>query len=223
MNHAVAMDAYQQHDYGAALAIWTSMAETGDHDAEAWVAAMYFNGEGTGQDYNKALDWYTRAAEGGNTMAQANLGTMYYLAQGTERNLEQAMHWSEAAAATGDLNGLFNLAVLCSKGDDTDSPVDNERAASLYLQAAQKGHYPSQSRIGYMYSQGLGVEKDRVQAYLWLTLAAQHGIGTALDALEVVVKQMSAEEKSQGEQLFHQWRHKTGVNQAQVALHPTPG
>jgi TPR repeat protein len=74
-----------------------------------------------------------------------------------------------------------------------------------------------------MYYHGKGVEKDRTQAYLWLSLAAQHGIGTALNELESVVKEMSAEEKGKGAALFEQWRARTKSNENQVALYPMPG
>ena len=99
---------------------------------------------------------------------------------------------------------------------------DQKRAAELYAKAAECGHYPSQSRLGYMYAHGKGVKKDRVQAYLWLSLAAQHGIGTALNALESVVNSMSAEEKAQGVYLFEQWRSAAGTKGDQVALYPMP-
>ena len=153
-------------------------------------------------------------------MAQANVGVMYYLGQGTEKSLEHAIKWLTAAADNNDNNGLFNLAVLYSKGEGVDK--DENKAASLYQKAAENGHYPSQSRLGYMYAHGQGVKKDRVLAYLWLTLAAQHGIGTALNALESVVNCMSSEEKAMGMNLYEQWRKKTGSSEHQVAMQPVP-
>jgi len=45
-----------------------------------------------------------------------------------------------------------------------------------------------------------------VQAFVWLSLAAQHGVGNALNALEKVLGDMSAEEKRAGSSLFEQWR-----------------
>ena len=142
------------------------------------------------------------------------------MGQGVEKNAEEAVRWLSAAAKGGDINGLFNLAVLYSKGEGVEQ--SEEKAAELYTEAAKLGHYPSQSRLGYMYSQGQGVSKDRVQAYLWLTLAAQHGIGTALNELEGIVNSMSAEEKAQGAQLFDHWRLRTGSSNGPTALYPMP-
>jgi TPR repeat protein len=52
-------------------------------------------------------------------------------------------------------------------------------------------------------------EKDRVEAYVWLSLAAHHGAGHALNALKSLVAAVLSEEKQQGAQLlaeFHSRR-----------------
>ena len=72
-----------------------------------------------------------------------------------------------------------------------------------------------------MYAVGEGVKRDRVQAFLWLSLAAQHGIGTALDALESVIKEMSSDEKAEGMRLVGHWRGKVGDG-ARVPIDPVP-
>ena len=84
--------------------------------------------------------------------------------------------------------------------------MDQRVAAELYRSAAESGHYPSQARLGYIYAHGIGVEQDRVSAFAWLSLAAQHGVGTALNALEALVAQMSMEEKKKGSDLAQAWR-----------------
>ena len=215
-----AREEYMKGDFDKAFHIWHERAEQGDAHAQAWIGAMYANGDGRDMDYGMANSWYLRAAEQGHAMAQANVGAAYYTGTGVEKNLDTAVHWLSAAADAGDLNGLFNLAVLYSKGKGVEE--NQKRAAELYAKAAACGHYPSQSRLGYMYANGKGVKKDRVQAYLWLSLAAQHGIGTALNALESVVNSMSAEEKAQGVDLFEQWRSTAGTKGDQVALYPMP-
>jgi len=178
------------------------------------------NGDGVDVDDVKALHWYEMAAEQGNSLAQANVGAFYFMGRGTEKNTDKAVLWLGRASKSGDLIGLFNLAYLYAQGEGV--PQDLSKAANLYKQASELGHYPSQSRLGYMYASGEGVEKDRVQAYLWLTLASQHGIGTALDALESVVREMSSEEKAQGAQLFDQWRILTKSHEGPVAMYPAP-
>ncbi len=216
----MARQAYSQGDYQKAREIWKIQADEGNPEAQSWLGSLYANGDGVEVDDANALAWYKKAAEQGHAMAQANVGAMYFMGQGTEKNIDKAIQWLTAAADNNDVNGLFNLAVLYAKGEGVDE--NTEYAAELYEKAAKQGHYPSQSRLGYMYAHGDGVEKDRVKAYLWLTLASQHGIGTALNALESVVKSMSAEEKAMGVTLFEQWRNKTGTDDMQVAMYPSP-
>ncbi len=215
-----ARQAYSQGDYQKAREIWKFEADKGNTEAQSWLGSLYANGEGVEVDVANALAWYEKAAEQGHAMAQANVGAMYYMGQGTDKNIEKALQWLSAAAENNDVNGLFNLAVIYTKGEEVDENL--KYAAELYRKAAEQGHYPSQSRLGYMYAHGQGVEKDRVQAYLWLTLASQHGIGTALNELETIVKSMSAEEKAMGATLFEQWRNKTGTDDMQVAMYPAP-
>ena len=142
------------------------------------------------------------------------------MGRGTSKNTEKAVQWLEMAAANNDLNGLFNLAQIYFQGSGVE--VDYEKSANFYQKAAELGHYPSQARLGQMYINGQGVEKSRVKAYLWLSLASQHGIGTALEALNGIVADMSAEEKAEGQQLFNTWRVQTIKEAPQVAIVPTP-
>lgn len=216
----IARQAYSQGDYQKAHDIWKFEADEGNPEAQSWLGSLYANGDGVEVNVESALAWYEKAAQQGHAMAQANVGAMYYMGQGSEKNISKAIEWLTAAAENNDANGLFNLAVIYSKGEDVDENA--EYAAELYRKAAEQGHYPSQSRLGYIYAHGNGVKKDRIQAYLWLTLASQHGIGTALNELESIVKSMSAEEKAMGATLFEQWRNKTGTNDMQVAMYPTP-
>ncbi len=216
-----AREAYLKGDYAQAFDLWHKAAQAGDAEAQAWLGSLYANGEGVPVDDAAALAWYLKAAEQGNHMAQANVGAFCFMGRGAPRDVAVAVKWLTAAAEGKDLNGLFNLAVIYAKGDGIAQ--DLEKSAELYRKAAELGHYPSQSRLGYIYFHGKGVEKDRVQAYLWLSLAAQHGIGTALNELESVVKEMSLEEKTRAAALFDQWRSRTKSNANQVALYPVPG
>ena len=151
-------------------------------------------------DYPAAAVWYKKAAEGGNVFAQNNLATMYVAGQGVEKNYGEAAKWLAKAAEKSDPYAIFNLASLYDKGEGVEK--NPTKAAGYYRSAAELGHVPSQSRLGYMYANGIGVARNRVEAFVWLSLAAQHGIGTALVALESVVQAMSAEEKLEGQRLL---------------------
>jgi hypothetical protein len=74
-----------------------------------------------------------------------------------------------------------------------------------------------------MYYTGDGVAKDRIEAFLWLSLAGQHGIGSALTELENVVEEMSSEEKAAGAQLVEVWLAKTRGVAGPSTFSPVPG
>ncbi|MGD9538722.1 MAG: tetratricopeptide repeat protein [Alphaproteobacteria bacterium] len=198
---------YMRRDFEGARAIWLELAEAGDAMAQAWMGSLYANGEGVPVDDAKAFSWYLRSAEAGNPQAQANVGTFYIMGKGVARDDAEAIRWLEAAAAQNDANAQFNLAVLCTKGQGVKE--DKARAAALYRAAAERGHYPSQARLGHAYANGIGVEKSRVEAFVWLSLAGQHGIGTALQELDALVKLMSIEEKQQALAAFEKLRAQT--------------
>ena len=101
-------------------------------------------------------------------------------------------------------------------------PKDDAEAVRWYRRASEAGHYPAQARLGFHYAHGTGIERDRVQAFVWLSLAAQHGVGTALTALENVIAQMSAEEKGRGVALVALWRHRTAAISEHARIDPTP-
>lgn len=50
-----------------------------------------------------------------------------------------------------------------------------ERAHSFYLEAADQGSVTAAHYLGFMYSQGLGVEKNKTQAVSWFKRAALDG------------------------------------------------
>ena len=218
-----ARDFYLKGDFINSYEIWHELAKNGDSDSQAWIGAMYANGDGREASNEKSFEWYLKAAKKGHPMAAANVGAALYMGNGVKKNIKEAVHWLKKSADAGDLNGIFNLAVLYGKGHVKGLSEEEsfEKAAELYKKASERGHYPSQSRLGYLYSIGKGVVKDRVQAYLWLTLASQHGIGTALDALESVVEKMSSEEKTAGAALFEKWRRETKSDQGPTAIYPT--
>ncbi len=215
-----AEEAYMAGDFARVWQVMLPLAEAGYADAQTWVGTLAMNGQGRSADAKEALSWFLKAGAGGSVPAMANAGALLLMGQGAAPDFERGVGLLSKAAEAGDLNALFNMGVIYSEGEKV--PQDLEKAAACYREAAERGHYPSQSRLGYLYAHGRGVTKDRVQAYLWLTLAAQHGIGTALNALEPVVEAMSAEEKAEGMRLFDQWRGRTEATAGPARIMPLP-
>ena len=84
-------------------------------------------------------------------------------------------------ARAGDGDAQAAIADLYLSGL-LDQPVGaNERrriertAAWWYRQAARCGHIVAQLNLGELYNRGIGVERDLVEAFMWLGLAARGG------------------------------------------------
>lgn len=60
-------------------------------------------------------------------------------------------------------------------GIAADRRGDLERAREKYQLAARYADKPSQARLGEMYWEGQGVERDHVMGFLWMALAAERG------------------------------------------------
>jgi hypothetical protein len=78
------------------------LAEQGDAEALAEMAARYRNGDGVPQDDSQAAKWLERAAEQGNAGSQRALGSFYWAGRGVTRDLSKAYFWSVLAAKQGD-------------------------------------------------------------------------------------------------------------------------
>ena len=52
--------------------------------------------------------------------------------------------------------------------------------------AADQGHAPSQTYIGYLYEHGRGVPRNRAEAIRWYRRAAMQGDATALQNLQAL-------------------------------------
>jgi TPR repeat protein len=68
---------------------------------------------------------------------------------------------------------------------------DYPRAYTAFLQAAQKGDVYAQGKLGGLYLYGVGVEKDYIQAYAWLSLAARQGDTSAEKFRDAVADQLT--------------------------------
>ena len=80
---------------------------------------------------------------------------------------EQAYEIWKPLADAGDASAQFGLAVIYEKGGGTIAQ-DLQAAAKWYELAAVQGVAAAQNNLGHMYSQGLGVGKDKARAVeLW--------------------------------------------------------
>jgi len=130
----MAMDAYRQHDYVAAVQLWQPIAESGYAPAQYNLGVVHARGLAVHRDMNTAGRWWQAAASQGNVDAQYNLGLLYATGNGVERNMKKAVLWWQQAASTGDPAAQFNLGMMYARGDGVSKNMD--AAMHWWAQAA---------------------------------------------------------------------------------------
>lgn len=98
------------------FALTTSLAKSGDAEAQNNLGLLYANGEGVAQDIKQAAEWYRKAAAQGHAEAQVKLGMMYDLGYGVAQDYKQALEWIRKAAVQGHAKAQYNLGFMYSMG-----------------------------------------------------------------------------------------------------------
>ncbi len=164
-------DGVAQSDSDAA--IWfEAAANQGHRDAQYNLGVMFLAGRGVEQDPVAALQWFALAAEQGHRDAQYNLGISYLTGRNTEPNPAEAVRWLQAAADQDQLNAVVALGLLNFEGEQ-GVERNEELAAQLFLRAAESGNAEGQYFLAVLYSRGMGVEQNPVEAYAWNDLASR--------------------------------------------------
>ncbi len=176
---------YAQFDLGNMYANGTGVVES-DADAAQWfefaaaqghkdaqynLGILYLTGRGVETDRDVAMQWFQRAAEQGHKDAQYNLGVSYLTGRSVERDPLQAVRWLQAAADQGQSSAVVALGLLRLEGDEGITQ-DQVAAARLFRQAADSGNPQGQYFLAVLFTRGLGVEQDPVEAYAWLEMAS---------------------------------------------------
>lgn len=68
---------------------------------------------------------------------------------------------------------LFMRGMACERGEGV--VMDQAEALEWYHMAAERGHVPAQLRLGHMYTDGIGTEKNYPEAVKWWEKAAHRG------------------------------------------------
>jgi len=98
---------------------------------------------------------------------------------GVEKNDELFRQWLTRAAELGDANAQYNLGLRHYIERDYDA------ASEWYLKAAAQNHTGAMNYLGWLYYEGLGVEKNKATAAQWFLGVALKGNADAQNRYEV--------------------------------------
>jgi TPR repeat protein len=156
-------------------------------------------------DYATALKEFLPLAESGQTSAEAAVGQMYFEGKGVKPDMKEAARWLEPAASKGNARAQFLLGKLYLSGEGVAAP-DPAKAAALTKAAADQNLVEAQVDTCAFYYQGVGVQKDLVQAYLYAHLAAQQGSQDGTAILTLLSQDMKPEDVAKGDEAVRAWK-----------------
>jgi TPR repeat protein len=172
-------------------------AEAGDAEAANELGLWYANN----QPGSRMVElWFRRAADAGLPRAQHNMGVLAMRSGQTD----DAIGWFRLAAAGGWRDSHFALGSLLEEQGDRKGafaalesgaqqgcPLSQDAIGRLALEyeteesfkvarywsekAAEQNHAEAQTRLGTIFHEGLGVERDPKRAASWFLQAAHQG------------------------------------------------
>lgn len=154
-----------------------SKAESGDPEAQYWVAIDSQSGLRLKMDPEKATELLLRSAEGGFAPAQRKYGLMF-----AHRDPPIGEYWLRAAAGQGDAEAQMWLGAAADQG--WFGTIDAQGALKWYRMAAEAGQVDAEMLLGNRYELGHGVERDYAVAANWYRKAAEHALPIAPGADE---------------------------------------
>ena len=144
------------------------------------IGKMHCYGLGTQQDYEKAFEWFLKSAEEGNKFAQYSLGNLYYYGNGTDKDLSQAFQWYMKSAEQGQPYASYSIAQMYNKGEYVSQSEENaqryyKNALSGFLELESKNQADDNLfyKMGTMYKNGLGTQKDMIRAIEYFKRSAE--------------------------------------------------
>lgn len=107
------IEAWQESNYSAAIAIWRPLADHGDPDAAFNLGQAYRYGRGVPLDLAAAQGWFETAARKGHVAAQATLGLMLF----QNGNQTGGLRWLRTAAQKGEPRAMLVYGTALYNGD----------------------------------------------------------------------------------------------------------
>ncbi len=106
----------------------------------------------------------------------------------------------QSLADAGVPEGLHFIGWCFEQG--VERAQDPQQAFAFWSKAAAQGFGPSQTALGVMYQNGVGVERDCVMAYVWHVRAAMNNEVQSQQALPAIRGQLSTDEQRRAREVL---------------------
>ncbi len=133
--------------------------ELGSPQANVSIGDMYYYGYGTNVSMKNALNNYEKAAKSGNKEAMIKLAELATDHLGSPPDFALERQWLEQAAEAGEPRAQVRLGDRLLHGDG-GLEIDLKKARAWYEKAEQNRSLAASVRLGNLYRDGIGVNKD---------------------------------------------------------------
>lgn len=167
----------QQLDYQRAYAMLQNLSQQHElPEAYVYMAFMQQQGLGRPVDIVSAKALLETAHQRGSDEASCYLAEIYQ----AENNQAKALYWYQYGVARGNQNAQYKLAEFYLAGIELEA--DAEKAKTIWMDAAKKGHAEAQYRLAYEFWHGKHFSHDPILAkqYLHQATEQQHPAAIAL-------------------------------------------
>ncbi|MBF3214213.1 sel1 repeat family protein, partial [Pseudomonas aeruginosa] len=167
-------------------------------------------------DLEKMLGYLKNAQDAAQPRAELLLGRLYYDGKWAPQDPRKAeRHLLKAAASEPQAN--YYLGQIYRRG--FLGKVYPQKAVDHLILAARAGQASADMALAQLWSQGRGIQPNRVNAYVFGQLAVQQQVPQASDLLGQIEAQLPPAERSQAQQLLKREQQSRGNNwQATVSL-----
>jgi TPR repeat protein len=175
----LAIDAYNNRDYPAALRLARIGSKTKDPLAMMILGILYEEGAGVEQNPERGVRWVRLAALKKYYSAQFYMGTYYENGIGVEQDFKKALFWYSEAVSQGSREAMYRVAVFQEKGLEGVT-ADDTKAAELYQLALEFGSAEAAHMLSIYRRDGRGgLEVDPAKSAELMARAATQGIPEA--------------------------------------------
>ena len=163
-----------------------SSAESGNAEAYKHMGDIYLVGELVAQNAQRALECYRAAANFGMTNAYETMGDIFYEGKIVPRDVARAISLYDMGAKEGHSTAARKSETLKTKREELyqrgnanldESPMESFRCFAI---ASSMGYIPAYKCMARCFAGGLGIKKNRNQAFLWYEKAVEAGDSDAL-------------------------------------------
>ena len=198
-------------------------AKQGNSDGQFIVGMLYDLGQGVRQDNAKAYEWLLYAVINGDEDAFSAIGTMhdegrisqqdYSIAREIRYGAEPSFNFGTSVTSNSDeVEQAYRRA--CDKGSRVGC-LSIMSSLDYSKKLADEGNVIEQHRLGVMYLEGDGVDRNYEKAFNYLLKAAKQGNGNAQSAIAGMYFDGKGIQRDEEEALF--WSNKACSNGDEVA------